>query len=156
MTDPIQIPAVHEEPVSSVLRALQLRPLGIDSFEADSLPQMANRIYGGQVLAQALLAACATIEDSQDSPRLPNSFHAYFMRVGDNTIPFSLSVDRLRDGRSFSTRRVDVVQRDKVILTMNSSFQKVQPDLSTQIQMPEVPEPEDVPNSLELFRDQVF
>ena len=141
MTDPIQIPAVHEEPVSSVLRAMQLRPLGTDSFEADSLPQTANRIYGGQVLAQALLAASATIEDSPSDPRLPNSFHAYFMRVGDNTIPVSIDVDRLRDGHSFSTRRVDVIQREKVILTMTSSFQKVQPDLSTQIQMPDVPEP---------------
>ena len=154
MTDPIQIPAVHEEPVSSVLRAMQLRPLGTDSFEADSLPQTANRIYGGQVLAQALLAASATIEDSPSDPRLPNSFHAYFMRVGDNTIPVSIDVDRLRDGHSFSTCRVDVIQREKVILTMTSSFQKVQPDLSTQIQMPDVPEPEDVPNSLEMFRDQ--
>lgn len=150
---PIVIPEIHEEPVASVLRILQLKPVDDDSgdsisqFDGESLPQM-HRIYGGQVIAQALLAAGATV----DAARLPHSLHAYFLRGGDPDQSLRFRVDPLRDGRSFSARSVTTWQQDRQIFTMTASFQEAEDGLDLQSQAPRVPAPEELRSALELFR----
>ncbi len=144
----IDVPAVDTEPVASVLRILDLKPLGEDSFEARSLAQV-RRVYGGQVIAQALLAASATVPDVN---RLPHSLHCYFLRGGDPDAPFVLDVTRLRDGRSFSNRSVVARQNDREIFAMVSSFQGPEDGLNYASPAPVVPPPQDLPSALELFR----
>lgn len=144
----IPIPTLDIEPVASVLRVLALTPLGNNRFEAHSLPQV-RRVYGGQVIAQALLAAAATVSDSA---RLPHSLHAYFLRGGDPRVPYQLSVDILRDGRSFSNRRVTAHQEKREIFVMSTSFQAEEEGIEFAAPAPDVPRPEDLKGALELFR----
>lgn len=148
MTHPIDVPVISEEPVASVLRVLGLREIGEDLFEALSLPQV-RRVYGGQVIAQSLIAAQATLADPG---RLPHSLHAYFLRGGDPDAPFQLQAERLRDGRSFSDRRVTCRQEDREIFSMLASFQRAEHGLSFAVRPPDVPRPDDLPSALELFR----
>ncbi len=130
------------------MRSLQLTSAGRDSFFAHSLPQI-RRVYGGQVIAQALLAAAATVEDPE---RLPHSFHAYFMRGGDPDRPFKLHVERLRDGRSFSSRHVSASQDQKELLSLNASFQGAEAGLTFSGAAPDAPDPEGLRSALEIFR----
>lgn len=148
MTTPVPIPTSTQEPVASVLRILNLTETGHDQFVAHSLPQV-RRVYGGQVLAQALLAACATFEGEE---RLPHSLHAYFLRGGDPNAPFSLQVERLRDGRSFSSRRISCTQFGAEILSMIASFQGNERVQEFQHVMPKVPSAEELVSALEIFR----
>ncbi len=148
MTQPVTIPLMSEEPVASVLRILQLTETGDDVFSANSLPQV-RRVYGGQVIAQALLAGSATLEDDS---RLPHSLHAYFLRGGDPSQPFSLEVERLRDGRSFSQRRITCRQNAREILAMVCSFQGAEQGIEFQDDAPEVPTPDELPSVFEIFR----
>lgn len=148
MTKPVPVPAIDAEPVSSVLRCLQLSSSGADRFEGHSLPQI-RRIYGGQVIAQAILAAGATIET--EGRRL-HSLHAYFLRGGDPEMPLEFQVNRLRDGRSFSSRQVTCTQDDRDILTLSASFQDPGDGVDFQPQMPEVPAPSELRSALEIFR----
>ncbi|UJP38599.1 acyl-CoA thioesterase [Cellulomonas palmilytica] len=129
--------------VDAVLDALRLRPDPDqpDTFTAGSLPQPGGRVFGGQVLAQALLAAGATLEDD----RLPHSLHGYFLRAGDVAEPITFAVERLRDGRSFTARRTHAIQKGAPILSMIASFQTEQDGIDYADAMPPgVPEPEDV------------
>jgi acyl-CoA thioesterase-2 len=98
-----------------------------------------RQIFGGQVLAQALLSASRTVPED----RRPHSLHAYFLRPGDMNEKITFQVDRLRDGKSFTTRRVTAIQHGAAILNLAASFQVDEPGLSHQIDMPEVPAPED-------------
>lgn len=148
MTAPIAIPQGSHEPVASVLRILELTETGHDRFEAHSLPQV-RRVYGGQVLAQSLLAACASLEDTE---RLPHSFHAYFLRGGDPSSTFELQVERLRNGRSFSSRRVTCTQDEREILSMTCSFQGPEDGYDTALPMPKVPHASELRSALEIFR----
>ncbi len=148
MTLPFPVPTITDEPVASVLRILALREAGDDLFEAHSLPQV-RRVYGGQVIAQALLAAQATIDDDA---RLPHSLHAYFLRGGNPEATFELQVDRLRDGRSFSDRRVTCRQDEREILSLMCSFQGPERGLSFEVSAPDVPSADQLPSALELFR----
>ncbi|OFE13037.1 acyl-CoA thioesterase II [Pseudohongiella acticola] len=112
------------------------------------------RVYGGQVLAQALLSASHTVPDD----RHVHSLHAYFLRPGDLKQPIIFQVDRIRDGRSFTTRRVVAMQHGKAILNMAASFQIPEEGLSHQAQMPDVPPPEECANRKEMaeqFRGKV-
>ena len=112
------------------------------------------RVYGGQVLAQALLSASRTVPDD----RHVHSLHAYFLRPGDLKQPIIFQVDRIRDGRSFTTRRVVAMQHGKAILNMAASFQIPEEGLSHQAQMPDVPPPEECANRKEMaeqFRGKV-
>lgn len=147
MTRPVDVPLISTEPVASVLRILALEEAGDDVFTGRSLPQV-RRVYGGQVIAQSLLAAAATIEGD----RLPHSFHTYFMRGGDPSLPFELRVERLRDGRSFSSRRVVCRQGGKEILAMQASYEGPEGGLSFTTEPPEVAQPEDLASALEIFR----
>ena len=139
MTEPIAVPQISSEPLASVLRVLQLRGGNYDIFEADSLPQM-NRVYGGQVVAQALLAASATLEDEAPE-RPPHSLHAYFLRGGDPNRPIDLKVQRTHNGRSFASRQVNVTQDGRDILTLMASFQRRQDGVEHTSSMPDVPGP---------------
>ncbi|MDO5721275.1 MAG: thioesterase family protein [Actinomycetaceae bacterium] len=151
MTTALNVPQLSQEPLASVLRVLQLTSAGEDQFEADCLPQM-GRVYGGQVLAQALLAAAATVADVSPE-RLPHSFHAYFLRGGDPQKSFQLKVHRSHDGRSFSSRQVNATQGGKDILTLLASFQLPQSGVEHDRQMPQVPAPEELRSALEYFRE---
>ncbi|QWW20416.1 thioesterase family protein [Schaalia sp. 19OD2882] len=148
MTAPVDIPLLTAEPVASVLRILQLEEAGDDLFHAHCLPQV-RRVYGGQVIAQAALAACATLEDPE---RMMHSLHAYFLRGGDPAATFEISVERLRDGRSFSSRAVSAVQDGREILTMTASFQGAEDGLVFETDAPTAPAPEELTSALEIFR----
>lgn len=123
-----------------------------DLFVGDSLKQPHNRVYGGQVLAQALMATSMTIRDEHEG-RLPHSLHAYFMRPGDDTQPIRFAVERMRDGRSFSTRRAHALQHGKPILSLTASFQDPAGGVDHHAVMPEVPAPESLPQLADLFAD---
>lgn len=109
------------------------------------------RLFGGQVLAQALASAQRTV--SPDRPA--NSCHAYFVRAGDRTKPMDFAVVRDSDGRSFSTRRVMVTQGDAVILTMTASFHQPESGAGQQFVMPEVPPPESIRPQEELIATDI-
>jgi len=141
------LPDASDDPVGAVLRALDLVPDPVqpDVFEGLSLPQPQGRVFGGQVLAQALLAAGRTVPDG----RLPHSMHGYFLRPGDDSAPIGFAVERLRDGRSFSARRTHALQAGVPILSMIASFQEQQPGIEYAESMPEVPDPEQVGSALD-------
>jgi len=134
-------------PVLDILR-LENDPVTPDVFTGRSLPQPSGRVFGGQVLAQALLAAGRTVPEG----RLPHSLHGYFLRAGDVREPITFAVERLRDGRSFTARRTHALQGGEAILSMITSFQEQQPGLDYADPMPEgIPAPEDVPSALEML-----
>jgi acyl-CoA thioesterase II len=99
-----------------------------------------GRVFGGQVIAQSLAAA----QDTVSSERIPHSLHAYFMRPGSEDFEITYRVERDFDGGSFSNRRVIALQKDKPILNMTASFQKLEQGLSHQMAMPDVPPPEEL------------
>ena len=117
---------IPENPLEDLLRTLKLEKLnsaanGEDLFEGPSQWMPHGRVYGGQVLAQSLMAATHTIDT--EGIRNVHSLHGYFLRPGDIELPITFSVDRLRDGRSFSTRRVQAFQNQQPIFSMIASFQ---------------------------------
>lgn len=133
------------DPVSTLLDVLDLVREGPDLFTGGSLPQLNGRIYGGQVLAQAILAAGRTLE----ADRLPHSMHGYFLRPGALDVPITFEVERMRDGRSFSARRTRALQHGEPILSMTASFQEDQPGIEFAHEAPEVPPPDEVPSAHE-------
>ena len=138
------------DPVSGLLSALDLTDTGArtseDIFTGASQPQPLGRVFGGQVLAQSLVAAMRTIADD----RFVHSLHGYFLRPGDATKPITFSVDRIHDGRSFSTRRTQAYQNGLPILSMIASFQVVDDGLDHQVTMPtDLPDPESLPSAAE-------
>lgn len=134
-----------DQAVDSGLAALDLRRLGDTEFEGDSLPMPGGRVYGGQVLAQGLLAAGHTV----DEERQLHSMHGYFLRPGDASRPITFEIENLRDGRSFSARRTHAFQGGKPILSMISSFQLLQDGPEHSVTMPEVPGPETVKSGID-------
>jgi acyl-CoA thioesterase II len=122
---------------ADLVALLDVEPIGADRFVARSPIGGWSRIYGGQVIAQSLVAASRTVEG-----RAPHSLHAYFLLAGDPSEPILLEVERLRDGRSFSTRRVVARQRDAAIFVLSASFQIAEAGLDHQASMPQVPPPE--------------
>jgi acyl-CoA thioesterase-2 len=138
--------------LAAVLGALDLERTGETSFVGQSLPQLNGRVYGGQVLAQSLVAAGRTVADAGlPEPRLPHSVHGYFLRAGRLDVPITFEVERLRDGRSFSARRTHAIQDGRPILSMITSFQAAQPGLDHAVAAPDVPAPEDLPSAVDLF-----
>ena len=131
--------------LDELLSILDLETLEHNLFRGLS-PQVGwQRVFGGQVIGQALVAANRTVEG-----RLCHSLHAYFLRAGDPAVPIIYEVDRIRDGGSFSTRRVVAVQHGHAIFSMGASFHKEEGGLEHQMPMPEVPPPEDLPSETEL------
>ena len=120
---------------------LDLEKIEEDVFRGQNEAQRWGRLFGGQVAAQALAAACSTVEKWQ-----PHSLHGYFLRGGDPAIPVLFTVDRIRDGRSFTTRRVVAVQHGRAIFNMSVSFHTDEEGLEHQLPAPEAPEPESLPS----------
>lgn len=131
----------------SLMSILDLEPLERNLFRGRSPDVGWSRVFGGQVIGQALYAACKTVEG-----REPHSLHAYFLLPGDPQIPIVYEVDRLRDGRSFTTRRVLAIQKGEAIFAMSASFQVAEEGYEHQMPMPDVPMPEDLPDREEMKR----
>ena len=134
--------------VEELLSTLDLEQLEHNLFRGRSPQNGWQRVFGGQVVGQALVAADRTVEE-QD--RLAHSLHAYFLRPGDPKVPIIYEVDRIRDGGSFATRRVIAIQHGQAIFSMGASFHKPEPGFDHQIAMPDVPPPEDLPSEEELL-----
>ena len=125
--------------LEDLLRLLDLEPLEVNLFRGQSRDLGGKAVFGGQVIGQALVAASRTVEG-----RLPHSLHAYFLRPGDMAHPIVYEVDRVRDGKSFTARRVQAIQHGEVLLSMICSFQVPEQGLEHQAPMPDVPPPESV------------
>jgi acyl-CoA thioesterase-2 len=134
--------------VQEVLDILDLEPLEVNLFRGRSPQSRWQRVFGGQVIGQALVAACRTVEDVTARP--PHSLHAYFLLGGDPKVPIIYEVDRIRDGKSFTTRNVKAIQHGRAIFSMSVSFHVSEPGLNHQVKMPEVPKPDELPGEEEL------
>ena len=128
------------DPVTALLDILDLERLEVDLFRGHSPNTEVQRVFGGQVIGQALVAAYRTI-----SERPCHSLHAYFLRPGDPRVPIIYQVERVRDGSSFSVRRVVAIQHGKPIFNLGASFHKSEPGFEHQTEMPDVPGPEETP-----------
>src|SRR5689334_16617151 len=136
-------------PVRELIALLDLEPIEVNIFRGISPQDRSQRVFGGQVLGQALVAATRTVEG-----RLCHSVHAYFLLPGDPKVPILYEVDRSRDGGSFSSRRVVAIQHGRPIFHMAVSFQVEEAGLDHQVAPPDVPPPEDLPSEDD-FRRQI-
>jgi acyl-CoA thioesterase II len=124
------------------VRLLDLEAIEVNIFRGRSPAESLQRVFGGQVAGQALVAAARTVEPD----RTVHSLHAYFLRPGDPKVPILYEVDRIRDGRSFTTRRVVGIQHGRAIFNLAASFHVAEAGFAHQLAMPEVPAPESVPD----------
>ena len=131
--------------VQDLLKHLTLERLEENLYRGESRDIGSPHVYGGQVLGQALFAASQTVNG-----RDAHSLHAYFLRPGDKNAPVVYEVDRIRDGKSYATRRIVAIQRGKPIFNMSASFKTEEEGIEHQCEMPNVPGPEDLPNMTEL------
>ena len=131
-----------------LLDLLDLEQIEVNIFRGRSPDERRQRVFGGQVAGQALVAACRTVP----ADRPVHSLHAYFIRPGDPSVPIVFLVDRVRDGRSFTTRRVSAVQHGKAIFTLSASFHHPEPGLEHANPMPGVPPPEMVERTPDRLR----
>jgi acyl-CoA thioesterase II len=127
--------------VDELIEILDLERLEVNLFRGVSPHDDRQRVFGGQVAGQALVAAGRTVEGVG-----VHSLHAYFLRPGDPTVPIIYEVDRTRDGRSFTTRRVVAIQHGKAIFHLQASFHAEEPGYDHQREMPDVPDPETLPS----------
>ncbi|MCC4299006.1 acyl-CoA thioesterase II [Aurantimonas coralicida] len=134
------------EAVEKLLETLDLERIEENLFRGTSPDQSWQRVFGGQVIAQALVAAQRTVP----ADRFCHSLHSYFMRPGDPATPIIYDVDRIRDGGSFTTRRVVAIQHGHAIFSLSASFQKDEEGLDHQATMPDVPGPDEVPHGEDL------
>lgn len=133
-------PAANQRLLDELVDLLDLEELDLNIFRGTSPDESRVRVFGGQVAAQALVAAGRTVENAP-----AHSLHAYFLRAGDPRVPILYEVDRIRDGKSFTTRRVVAIQRGRAIFNLQASFQKREPGLDHQLGMPDAPDPESLP-----------
>lgn len=129
----------------NLIELLDLEAIEQNLFRGHSPDASWQRVFGGQVIAQALSAAYRTVPEE----RLCHSLHAYFIRPGDPKVPILYEVDRARDGKSFTTRRVVAIQHGKQIFNLAASFQVHEEGFEHQVDMPKVPQPEDLPTERE-------
>jgi acyl-CoA thioesterase-2 len=134
--------------VADLIQMLALEPIELNIFRGTNRDIGTNRIFGGQVLAQSLVAARRTVEEDRPA----HSCHGYFMLEGDLTIPVVYFVDRIRDGKSFSTRTVRAIQHGHAIFAMTASFHRLEDGPAHQPEMPHVPPPEGLASELDLLR----
>jgi len=137
--------------VQELVDILDLEPLEVNLFRGRSPQSRWQRVFGGQVIGQALVAACRTVDDVTARP--PHSLHAYFLLGGDPKVPIIYDVDRIRDGKSFTTRNVKAIQHGHAIFSMSVSFHVPEEGLSHQFAMPDVPRPEELPDEAELKKN---
>jgi acyl-CoA thioesterase-2 len=133
--------------IQDVLSILDLEQIEVNLFRGRSPQTTWQRVFGGQVIGQALVAACRTVDTNG---RPPHSLHAYFLLAGDPKVPIIYEVDRIRDGKSFTTRRVVAIQHGQAIFTMAASFHRDEQGLAHQAKMPNVPKPEELPGEAEI------
>ncbi|MER7896997.1 acyl-CoA thioesterase II [Streptomyces sp. NPDC096046] len=134
--------------LQDLLDLLDLEQIEEDIFRGRSRSAVVPRVFGGQVAAQALVAAGRTVPEDRPA----HSLHAYFLRPGDPGAPIVYTVDRIRDGRSFTTRRVVAVQHGKPIFHLSASFQTYEEGLDHQEPMPDAPDPVTLPTGAERLR----
>jgi len=130
-----------------LLTLLDLETLEHNLFRGRGPKQGWQRVYGGQVLGQALVAAVRTVEPDRSA----HSMHAYFLLGGDPAYPIIYEVDRIRDGGSFTTRRIKAIQHGRPIFVMSASFHKAEEGFDHQSEMPDVPPPESLPSEKDLL-----
>ncbi len=138
------------DPTEALVALLDLEPIEQNIYRGRNRDIGSGRIFGGQVLAQALVAARRTIDEAD---RTAHSLHAYFILEGDLEIPVVYFVDRLRDGRSFTTRRVTAIQHGRAIFSLSASFHRREEGVAHQADMPDVPPPEELRSEVELIRE---
>jgi len=135
-----------QKALDDLIGILDLEDLEVNLFRGRSPQEDRQRVFGGQVAGQALVAAGRTVED-----RLVHSLHAYFLRPGDPRVPIIYQVERIRDGRSFTTRRVTAIQHGEAIFALSASFHRHEEGFEHQAAMPEAPDPESLPT----FRERL-
>src|SRR5689334_20430788 len=141
----LEIPGGGQPVLDRLIALLDLEKIEENIFRGVSPAHSPVRVFGGQVAGQALVAAGRTVPVE----RRVHSLHSYFIRGGDPTVPIVYEVDRVRDGRSFTTRRVVAVQHGKAIFTLSASFQLDEPGMDHAEPMPAVPDPETLPTYAE-------
>jgi acyl-CoA thioesterase-2 len=137
---------MDQDAVDALIDLLDLEELEVNIFRGESPDEKRQRVYGGQVAGQALVAAVRTVNDD----RAVHSLHGYFLRSGEPGVPILYDVERVRDGRSFTTRRVRGIQQGKVIFNLAASFQVPEDGFEHHFPMPlDLPDPEDLPDFTE-------
>jgi acyl-CoA thioesterase-2 len=132
--------------LEELIALLDLEPLEVNLFRGVSWKDDRPRVFGGQVAGQALVAAGRTVDTGWEV----HSLHGYFLRPGDPSVPIIYEVDRIRDGKSFITRRVVAIQHGEAIFNLQASFHRPETGLDHQLEMPETPAPETLPRADEL------
>jgi acyl-CoA thioesterase-2 len=140
---------VSQAAVDALLALLDLEAIEVNIFRGGSPPASRQRVFGGQVAGQALVAASRTVEPEG----VVHSLHAYFLRPGDTRIPILYEVERIRDGLSFVTRRVTAIQHGRAIFSLSASFQVPEDGFDHSARMPDVPDPESLPSILQQRRE---
>jgi acyl-CoA thioesterase-2 len=135
-----------QDAVDRLVSLLDLEELEVNIFRGRSPQENRQRVFGGQVAGQALVAAGRTVEKG-----VVHSLHAYFLRPGDPAKPILYEVDRIRDGRTFATRRVVAIQHGRAIFNLAASFQPEETGPEHQMEMPEAADPDQLPSSAERF-----
>src|SRR5437588_5475325 len=136
-----------QDAVDELCALLDLEPIEVNIFRGVSPKEDRQRVFGGQVAGQALVAAGRTVERGT-----VHSLHAYFLRPGDPNVPILYEVDRIRDGRSFTTRRVVAIQHVRALFNLAASFHVDEQGLDHQDPMPDVPDPETLPTLRERLK----
>ncbi len=127
--------------LDDLVKLLDLETIEVNLFRGVSPDEKRQRVFGGQVAGQALVAAARTVTLGSI-----HSLHAYFLRPGDTTVPIVYEVDRIRDGKSFTTRRVVAIQHGRPIFNLQASFHRYEPGLEHQLDMPAAARPESLPD----------
>src|SRR5436190_8316813 len=130
--------------VDDLVALLDLEAIEVNIFRGVSPDEQVQRVFGGQVAGQALVAAARTVDRGS-----VHSLHAYFLRPGDPLVPIIYDVDRIRDGKSFTTRRVVAIQHGRPIFNLSASFQVEECGPEHQYPMPAAPDPEMIPSTAE-------
>jgi acyl-CoA thioesterase II len=138
------------EALDFLLRLLDLETIEVNVYRGSHPAESRQRTFGGQVAAQALMAAGRTVADTR-----VHSLHSYFLRPGDTSTPILYEVDAIRDGKSFTTRRVVAIQHGKAIYNMQASFHNTELGVEHQIAMPDVPAPETIAPLAERLQNEV-
>jgi acyl-CoA thioesterase-2 len=137
------------EALDFLLRLLDLETIEVNVYRGIHPVEERQRTFGGQVAAQALMAAGRTVDNAR-----VHSLHSYFLRPGDTSTPILYEVDAIRDGKSFTTRRVVAIQHGRAIYNMQASFHNPELGVEHQIAMPDVPAPETIPTTLERMQSE--
>jgi acyl-CoA thioesterase II len=136
--------------ISDLLSLLDLEPLEFNIYRGRNRDIGSGRVFGGQVMAQALVAARRTVDDEREA----HSVHGYFILPGDLAAPIVYFVDRLRDGKSFTTRRVTAIQHGRAVFNMSASFHRAETGIEHQSDMPDVPGPDELRPELDVIRSE--